>query len=378
MKKSNTIIDIMQVLLTEQEVKEVCDILGYKDTSRKFTVYSLLKFFIAAATGEWKSFRHGAENTADYGLETIDYSTVSKKATKVNYKITKKLFELLVSKCNRVTKRTLKLPKDLLAIDSTTITVGKPRLKWAKYKGQRSGVKLHVAFNVAQMMPVKVEETIALKHDGPIGEKLTNTTCILVEDRAYGKHERFDKFKEEGQSFVIRIKGNIHIIQPKSLKRMDNKDSSIIKDITCKLGKDDKQTKNRFRVVEFKDFKGKYIRVCTDMLNLSAEKIAAIYKERWNIETFFRFIKQNLNVKRLFGTSQNSVYNQLFCGFIAYILLHFFYMETSQTWKYVKLSFVEFTRKLCKDTLQIEVYISIDFLMQKIKNQDNNRIENIG
>ncbi|MBU5592957.1 hypothetical protein KQI89_14495 [Clostridium sp. MSJ-4] len=101
-----------------------------------------------------KSFRYGAENSHKYGLETVDYPTISKKSNNVDYIITKKLLDILVKKCNRDTQGILKLPKDLLAIDSTTITVGETRLKWTKYRVQRSGVKLHVAFNVNQMMSV--------------------------------------------------------------------------------------------------------------------------------------------------------------------------------------------------------------------------------
>lgn len=74
---------------------------------------------------------------------------------------------------------------------------------------------------------------------------------------------------------------------------------------------------------------------------VTPEKIADIYKERWKVETFFKFIKQNLNIKRLFGTTQNAVYNQLFISLIAYVLLHFTYVETTENLKYVKLSLIE-------------------------------------
>ncbi len=124
---------------------------------------------------------------------------------------------MLSDKCNRATKRALNLPKDLLAIDSTTVTVGKNRIKWAKFKREKSGIKLHLALNVTQTIPSQVEETIA-----------------------------------------------------------------------------------------------------------------NIYKERWKVETFFRFIKQNLNAKRFFGTSENAVYNQLFSALIAYIILYFTHAETSK------------------------------------------------
>jgi len=78
------------------------------------------------------------------------------------------------------------------------------------------------------------------------------------------------------------------------------------------LGTNNKKTKIRFRVVEFTDYHGKLVKVCTDLMDVTPEKIENIYKERLKIETFFKFIKQNLNIKRLFGTTKNAVYNQLF------------------------------------------------------------------
>ncbi|MCT4507714.1 MAG: transposase, partial [Tepidibacter sp.] len=122
---------------------------------------------------------------------------------------------------------------------------------------------------------------------------------------------------------------------------------------------------------------GKTIRVCTNILYLHPEKIADIYKERWKVETFFRFIKQNLNVKRLFGSSQNSVYNQLFCALIAYILLYFVYAQASKRWNYVKLSLIQFIRKLCADNLDSETSVSVYFVIRKMRMFNDIFMENI-
>ena len=127
MKNNSMIFDIFQTLLSEEEVLDVCNCLGYKDSLRKFRVYDLFKFFISSSLNEYKSYRHGAENMERDGLTRVDYSTISKKATNLNYKICKKHFDILISKCNRSLKRILKLPKDLLAIDSTAITAGQGR-----------------------------------------------------------------------------------------------------------------------------------------------------------------------------------------------------------------------------------------------------------
>lgn len=369
MKNTTTIFDVFQTFLSEEEVKKFSEILWYVDTARKFTLYDLIKFFIAAATNEYKSYRDGIEHMESVGLTPVDYSTISKKASKVDYKISKTLFELIVSKCNRRMRRILNLPKQLIAIDSTTVTVGENRLKWAKFNGKKSGIKLHVSLNINDFTPQKVIESIAKKHDGPIGESL-DVNSILVEDRAYAHHERFDMFKEIKQSFVIRIKNNIVLSQSKKLKSLEVvENSSVIQDVTCYLGKKTKKTKNRFRLVEFNDYYGKSVKVCTDLMDITPEKIAEIYKERWKIETFFKFIKQNLNIKRIFGTSKNAVYNQLFISLIAYVLLQFTYVETTKNLKYVKLSLIQFIRKLLEKSLKAEVYISINLFLKNIKNK---------
>ncbi|GEQ23500.1 transposase [Clostridium butyricum] len=370
MKNTTTIFDIFQTFLSEKEVEKFSKILEYVDTARKFTLYDLIKFFIAAATNEYKSYRDGVEHMESVGLTPVDYSTISKKASKVDYKISKTLFEIIVSKCNRRMRRILNLPKQLIAIDSTTVTVGENRLKWAKFNGKKSGIKLHISLNINDFTPQKVIETIAKKHDGPIGEGLIDVHSILVEDRAYENHERFDMFKEIKQSFVIRIKNNTILSKPKKLRSLGVvENSSVIRDVTCYLGKETKKTQNRFRVVEFTDYYGKSVKVCTDLMNITPEKIAEIYKERWKIETFFKFIKQNLNVKRIFGTTENAVYNQLFISLIAYVLLQFTYVETTKNLKYVKLSLIQFVRKLLKKSLKVEVYISINLFFKNIKNK---------
>jgi hypothetical protein len=255
-----------------------------------------------------------------YGLIKANYSTFSKKASDVPYKVIKQLFDLIVSKCNRKTRRSLKFPRQLLVVDSTTITVGKSRLPWAVYHGERSGVKLHVSYLPESEMPLKSIDTIGLKHDGPVGEHLADDRYILVEDRAYFKIKRIEQFAENGQDFVIRIKENVELFQPHSLKRLETEDSPVVRDITCQLGTSQSRSIKRYRVVIFRDDEGRDIRVVTNLRHVSPEKIADMYKVRWAIEIFFRWIKQHLNVPILFGTTENAVYKQLFAALIAFVV----------------------------------------------------------
>ncbi|MFD0679025.1 MULTISPECIES: transposase [unclassified Paenibacillus] len=151
------------------------------------------------------------DRAARSGLPNVHYSCFSGKAADVPFAVFKALFHLIVRKCSRETRRKLRFPKELLLIDSTTMTVGKTRLPWAPYHGERAAIKLHVALQDRNMQPLKVTETIGSKHDGLVCESLENTDFIRVMDRAYGKLERLDHYKKDGQSFVIRLRDNVHL-----------------------------------------------------------------------------------------------------------------------------------------------------------------------
>ncbi|MFI2859369.1 IS4 family transposase [Paenibacillus sp. JSM ZJ436] len=364
MKNTNTILPILQTLLTTEEVDHIVQATGYVDKARKFTVHHLLQYWCAAASEEWSGYRSGADRAVRSGLSPVHYSCFSGKAAEVPFEIFKELFHLLVRKCNRETRRKLALPKELLLIDSTTITVGKTRLPWAPYHGERAAVKLHVALRALNGQPLSVTETVGSKHDSPVCETLENIDFILVMDRAYGKLERLDRYKQEGQSFVIRLRDNVHIEKPYTLRRQSQADSSVIGDFTCQLGTPQCRSTQRHRVVIFRDFEGREIRVVTDLMSISAEQIALIYKARWQIEVFFRWIKQHLNIPTLFGTTENAVYGQLFCALIVFVLLKWLFDGTRHgVPRHANLSFVRFARLLLLNDLSAEWLIRIQRLM---------------
>ncbi|BAU27211.1 IS4 family transposase [Aneurinibacillus soli] len=360
MKKSTTFTTIVQTLLSEEEIQSVVQDVEYEEKARKFTTSTLLHYWAMAAFEEWEGFRYGADRSSSCGLPSANYSTFSKKASDVPYTVFKKLFHHLVSKCNRATRRKLAIPKKLLLVDSTTITVGKPRLPWALYHGKRAGIKLHVAFDPDQETPVHVIESIGSKHDSPFLDQLANPSFLLVADRAYGKIERFDQYLKDKQSFVIRIKENVTIDTPRSLRRCSSTASSVIKDSTCYLGTSQCRSQERHRVIFFTDDEGNEIRVVTDRRDLSAEKIAEIYKARWQIETFFRWIKQHVNVPVLFGTTKNAVYGQLYTALITYVLIKWIYEKAKpMVSRFAMLSFIQFARLLRFESLQVEWMIAI-------------------
>lgn len=366
MKKSTTFQLLLQSMLSEKEVMKVSEQIEYEETARKFSAYKLLQYWAQSAWGKWDGFRDGADRAITCGLTQANYSTFSKKAKAVPFELFKRLFHLVLQKCNRQAKCQLNLPKELLLIDSTTITVGKTRLPWASYHGERAGVKLHVAFHAASGQPHNVVETVGSRHDGPVGEELADSAYILVQDRAYGKIERFDRYKTEAQSFVIRLKDNLHIVSSQSLCHQEYENSPVTSDVTCLLGTTKFRSQQRHRVVMFQDRQGHEIRVVTDLLELSAEQVAEIYKNRWQVELFFRWIKQHLNVPILFGTTENAVYWQLYSALIVYVWLKFFYDHgNSIVAHHASLSFVQFARLLLLDQLSIIWFLQLSLFRER-------------
>lgn len=345
MKNTITMMPILQSIITPEELNATAVLVHYEDKARKFTLFHLLQFWCQAALEQWDSFRSGVDHAAAHGLPTIHYSSFSLKASQVPFALFKELFKLIVRKCNRETRRKLAFPKELLLIDSTTITVGKSRLPWAPYHGEKAGIKLHVALRAQSEQPLHVVETVGSRHDGPLSEKLLHSDFILVMDRAYGKLERLDHFKRSGQSFVVRLRDNVHIEKPRTLRGWRSPHSSILHDFTCQLGTSQCRSEQRHRVVIFHDFKGREIRVVTDLMQVTAEQIAEMYKARWQIEVFFRWIKQHLNIPTLFGTTENAVYGQLYAALIVYVLLKWLFDATIPIIpKHAQLSFARFSR----------------------------------
>ncbi|WP_446189246.1 transposase [Geobacillus subterraneus] len=305
----------MQKLVSDEEIQRIAEAVGYRDSSRTFTLRKLIYFFLLAAMPQWKSFRHGADVGPLYGLPTFHYSTVSKKAKEVPYDIMKRLLALIVSKCSRQTRRSLRV------VDSTTVTVGKNRLPWAPYHGERAGVKLHIAYSPESSLPADVMETTGLRHDGPVGEPLTNAQQVLVEDQAYVKIERLDRFVEQHQLFVIRMKDNIELHQ----KNLETPFQHIligssrlhvpVGDETMPIDQASpgidlsrcKATRHSGRDEPLPCVCGNHCRHVPTTLD--------------RVEVFFRWVKPYLNVPTLCGTTENVVYNQRFAVFMVYGLL---------------------------------------------------------
>ena len=117
MNKNTIFPNLIQKFVAPEELDLLVEAVGYEDTARKLDVMALIQYLITAAACEWKSFRYCADVGPNVGLPAVNYSTLSKKAGHLNFELMKKLFELIVSKCNRETRRAIKIPNKLATMD---------------------------------------------------------------------------------------------------------------------------------------------------------------------------------------------------------------------------------------------------------------------
>jgi hypothetical protein len=324
----------------------------------------LLNFWVVSAAEKWTGFREaGSMLDTCSDIPSVDYSTLSKKAKEVPYKIIRDVFQLLLTRTTRSLRRKFLNKYKIYAIDSTMITFKHPNLSWARYSSHRHAIRIHTKYDVDESMPAQIIETTGRDQDIMVAPKLFLSTDILAiqtADRGYASTAFFEKLHNENQHFVIRIADFFTTTKCKSLQRLKISDSNIIRDETAYIGKGTRTTKNRFRLVTFLDDEGNKIRVATNVMDCSAEIIAQIYKLRWQIELFFRWLKQNLDLSKLFGMSENAVYSQVFGTLISYLLLRWLYNETKSAWEFVrKLTFLDFSRRFIHRTLPIEVNAEI-------------------
>ena len=212
-------------------------------------------------------------------------------------------------------------------IDSSTISVCLSTFEWAKFRTAKGGLKIHTCLDEAKMIPEMINITEAKIHDRKgIRDFVFDKGNIIVEDRGYFDFSLFKARIDNSNYFVTRIKGNTSYEIIEEIDLPLGKNEHILKDEIIQLtgqkavksGMDKEQLR---RVAVYKEDENKVIVVICNNLDWDAATIAELYKRRWNIEIFFKLLKQNLQVKTFLGTSENACKSQIFISLIAYFLL---------------------------------------------------------
>src|SRR5699024_7421478 len=157
----------------------------------------------------------------------------------------------------------------------------------------------------------------AKEHDRGLLEVLVDDQeCMYVFDRGYLDYERFDRMTDEGHFFVSRLRKNagVRVIDTFSLPA----NSTVLYDEMVVIGTKQNRTENVFRKIRILDSKVNELTLLTNRFDLSADEIAEIYKSRWAIELFFKWMKQHLSIKKFYGHSEQAVHNQVYIAMNLY------------------------------------------------------------
>lgn len=216
-----------------------------------------------------------------------------------------------------------KFKNKLLSLDSTTISLCLELFPWAKFRRTKGGIKAHVLLDHDDYMPSFLHISPAKTHDAKILPKLRlNAGSIVAMDRAYNDYRHFARWTEEGVYFVTRMKENAayRVVE----ERTPPQNRNIISDEIIEFANDgawEKCPHRLRRVVVWDEKNEREIVLLTNHMDFGATTISAIYKERWQIEIFFKALKQNLKIKSFVGTSENALRIQIWTALIALLLL---------------------------------------------------------
>jgi len=228
----------------------------------------------------------------------------------------------------------------LKVLDSTAVQLCLKLFPWAKYRDKTGAVKIHTLYDMISGCPESIVLTDGLTHDKKKMSDFVNEPGITYTfDRAYLDHKEFDRYCESGIFFVTRLKKNA-IFKIKKVNAVKD-GSAVLSDNIVILGCPGARMENSVRLVQVVDSSnGEEFYIATNRFDLTAEEISDIYRLRWSIETFFKWIKQHLVIKKFYGTSFNAILIQIYCALILYCLLkliHFLHCRNFDFLKMVRL-----------------------------------------
>lgn len=260
-------------------------------------------------------FNAHAERHYHLGVHAVKRSTLSDANETRPVALYESLFSWLLGQA---------LPEDydaseaLQLIDSTTIPLNKELFDWAHFRSTKSGVKLHMVYDPNADVPTYFTITPAKKNDMKEAADLPITPgADYVFDRAYNGYAWWQELHDQGCRFVCRLKSSARF---SFLEWRMPEGEGVLADDVIQL-RDDACSAPLRRIVYHCSNRNKRLVFVTNDLASPASEIAELYKQRWQIELFFKWIKQNLKIKKFLGTNENAVKIQIIVALIAYLII---------------------------------------------------------
>ena len=237
-------------------------------------------------------------------------------------------------------KRRFRFKNPLFSIDSSTIDLCLSLYDWARFRRTKGAVKLHLMLNHQGYLPNWALITDGKVHDVTVAKTLDfEPGTIVVMDRGYIDYDLFDYWTGEGIWFVTRAKDNMAY---RVVKKRDvpNRGNVLCDEEIVFTGYRARRIyPNRLRrIVVWDDANQREIVLLTNHMDFAASTIARIYKDRWQIELFFKAIKQNLKIKTFVGTSENAVKTQIWTALLCMLILKILQMRSTFGWSLSNLA----------------------------------------
>lgn len=252
------------------------------------------------------------------------------------WELYQKLFFMLLERCRKEApfKKKFRFKNKLVSLDSTVIDLCVSVFDWAKFRRTKGAIKLHLLLDHDGYLPCFGVITEGKVHDVKVAWSLSfEPGTVVVDDRGYNDYGLFAKWIEEEVYFVTRMKDNAlyTIVEKRDVPH----NRSVLKDQIIVLSGSGAWEKCPYplrRVEVWDEEKQQTLVFLTNHYGFGATTIAAIYKERWQIELFFKALKQNLKIKTFVGTSANAVKIQVWAALIAILILRYLQLKSKFSW----------------------------------------------
>ena len=334
-------------VFSRTEFEELARKNGAERHARGFTCWDQLVAMLFCHLGRAQSLREicGGLASAEGKLSHLGIDSAPAKST-LSYanahrpwQVYESLFYLLLDRCKEVApKRRLRFKNALLSLDSTVIDLCASIFDWAKFKTTKGAIKIHMLLENQGLLPSYALITDAKTADiRPAREMTFAPGTILVFDRGYNDFLWFVTLTLQGVWFVTRMKQGTRyqVIERRDLPR----NGTVLRDEVIKLDVElrpydiELDTPVLFRRIEVRiPDRDEPMVFLTNHLEFAASTIAAIYKERWQIELLFKALKQNLRIKTFVGTSSNALHIQIWTALIAMLILRYLQLKSQFDW----------------------------------------------
>ena len=266
-----------------------------------------------------------SKKTYHLGLgRSVTRSNLSKANERRNYRIFEEFaYHLIAIAQKKSLRKDFEIKGKVYAFDSSTIDLCLSVFWWATFRKKKAGIKLHTLYDITTQIPAFVHITEATVNDVNAMDVIPyETEAYYVFDRGYVDYTRLYRITLLQAWFVIRAKSNLKFNRMYS--RKVDKTTGVLCDQIGKLSgiKTSKQYPAKIRRIKFHDSEtGRTFVFLTNNMELTALQIALLYKNRWQVELFFKWIKQHLKIKSFWGTTENAVRIQIYSAIITYCIV---------------------------------------------------------